>query len=84
MLVEKYKMGERRACRLVRQHRSMQRYRSQKDSEEKLIAKIKKVAFEKRRFGYRRIYAVLRKAGHLVNHKRLYRLYKDCGLNVLN
>lgn len=83
MLVERYKMSERRACRLVGQHRSMQRYRSQKDSDETLIAKIKKVAFEKRRFGYRRVHAVLRKAGNMVNHKKVYRLYKDCGLKVL-
>lgn len=76
-------MSERSACRLVGQHRSMQRYRSKKTSDEKLVAKIKKVAFEKRRFGYRRIHMVLKKAGNAVNHKKVYRLYKECGLKVL-
>ena len=73
MLVIEYKMSERRACCLVGQHRSVQRYRSRKADENELKGRIKEVAYENKRFGYRRIHMLLIRAGIRVNHKKVYR-----------
>jgi putative transposase len=81
-LINHYKVSERRACQLVGVNRSVARYRSVKPSEEPLVKQIKEIAFEKRRYGYRRIHAVLKKIGIVANHKKVYRIYKECGLKV--
>lgn len=47
-----------------------------------LVKRIKAIAFEKRRFGYRRIHMMLKREGVAVNHKKVYRLYSACGLKV--
>ncbi len=51
-------------------------------SDQLLTAKIISLAQERRRFGYRRIHALLRREGMSVNHKRVYRLYRLSGLAV--
>jgi putative transposase len=43
---------------------------------------MKALAHERRRFGYRRIHALLRREGHRVNHKKLFRLYREEKLSV--
>jgi len=83
MLVQEHKLSERQACRLVGQHRSVQRYRSKKKEEIDLVGRIKEIAYEKRRFGYRRIHLLLKRNGFKVNHKRVYRIYLALGLKVL-
>lgn len=40
------------------------------------------LAKERRRFGYRRLHVFLRREGHEVNHKRLFRIYREEGLHV--
>lgn len=77
----KVQASERRICRLVGAHRAMVRYRLKRDDEE-LKEQIKEIAHERRRFGYRRITMVLRRMGKLVNHKRVYRLYRSLGLKI--
>jgi len=54
-----------------------------KKDESKLKEEIKEIAYEKRRFGYRRIRMLLVRKGTTVNHKRIYRLYREMGLKVL-
>lgn len=81
-LVQEHKLSERRACQLVGGYRSLVRYRLRKASDNKLVEKIKAIAFEKRRFGYRRIHMMLKREGITVNHKKVYRLYSACGLKV--
>ena len=61
----------------------MQRYRSKKKEEIDLVGRIKEIAYEKRRFGYRRIHLLLKRNGFKVNHKRVYRIYRALGLKVL-
>jgi len=74
-------ISERQACRLVGIYRSTLRYESQQAEEtQALRARIVELAQERRRFGYRRIHALLRREGHAVNHKRVYRLY--CAANL--
>lgn len=49
---------------------------------EALSARIGEIAAERRRFGYRRIHALLRREGVEANHKRVFRLYQESGLAV--
>jgi putative transposase len=81
MLVTTHKMSERRACRLVGQSRSVKRYRSLK-SEEVIAEKVQTIAYEKRRYGYRRIHMILKREGVKINHKKVYRIYTQLGLRV--
>ncbi|EPW6755008.1 IS3 family transposase [Vibrio parahaemolyticus] len=76
-------LSERRACLLVGIQRASLRYQPEANREDdKLQARIKELALERRRFGYRRIHRLLRREGFDVNHKRVYRLYSDLGLMV--
>ena len=47
-----------------------------------LRERLKALAEERRRFGYRRLWVLLRREGHTVNRKRVYRLYKEKRLTV--
>ena len=76
-------VSERRACQLVGLSRSTLRYEPRRSEEnENLKAKIVDLAQERRRFGYRRIHALLRREGVEANHKRVYRLYREADLAV--
>ena len=76
-------ISQRRACRLVGLSRSVLCYQSAKrDDDEALKERLIDLANERRRFGYRRIHALLRREGYQVNHKRVYRLYQEAGLGV--
>lgn len=68
-------LSERRACRLVGATRKLIRYVS-KRQDAPLVARIRELAIERPRFGYRRITIMLRREGLAVNHKRVYRLYR--------
>jgi putative transposase len=76
---------QRRACRVIGQGRSSQRYRpaARDDDEGKLTAAMLELARRKPRWGYRMIWARLRGDGWRVNRKRVYRLRKKEGLKVL-
>ena len=76
-----YKLSERRACSIIGIGRSSHRYRTKKRDEE-LRAALQRVAFERPRYGYRRLHVLLRREGVVVNRKRLYRVYRDEGLAV--
>lgn len=76
-------LSERRACQLVGLSRSTLRYEPIRSEEnDALKAKIVTLAQERRRFGYRRIHALLRREGIEANHKRIYRLYREAELAV--
>jgi putative transposase len=76
-------VSERRACQLVGIARSTLRYEARRSQEnDGLSDKIISLAQERRRFGYRRIHALLRREGIEANHKRVYRLYREAGLAV--
>jgi putative transposase len=53
------------------------RYRSQRPDDGRLRERMKALADERRRFGYRRLHILLRREGYVVNHKRLFRLYRE-------
>lgn len=76
-------LSERRACLLVGLSRATMRYQAQRSpGEQELTERIKAIALERRRFGYRRVHQMLRREGTEVNHKKVYRLYREAGLAV--
>ena len=81
--VEELGVSERRACRVLGQHRSTQRQvPTTPDDEAALTAEIIKLARQYGRYGYRRVTALLRPAGWWVNHKRVERIWRREGLKV--
>lgn len=83
-------LSERRACGLMGMNRGSWRYRRRERNEDALRARLRELAAERPRFGYRRLYIFLRREkteeGTLrwrVNHKRVYRLYRQEGLAML-
>ncbi len=75
--------SERRACRLLRQPRSTQRYESrERDGEKALVKRMLELAKKHPRYGCRRITRLLRNELGRVNRKRVHRLWKREGLRV--
>ncbi len=82
-MVEIHHLSERRACRLVGLSRDSYRHPPQTDAHtQQLSERIVDIAHVRRRFGYRRIHDLIRPEFPGVNHKRIYRLYKDANLAV--
>jgi transposase InsO family protein len=82
-VVAKHGVSERLACRVLGQHRSTQRkIPTMRDDEAALTADIIAFATEYGRYGYRRIAAMLRDAGWVVNDKRIERIWRREGLKV--
>ena len=77
-----HEMSERRACRVAGCDRMTVRYRSQRPDDPKLRERLRALARERRRFGYRRLLIFLRREGFVVNHKRLFRIYREERLMV--
>jgi putative transposase len=80
-LEDRYGVSERRACRLVSLHRSTRRYRAKRKDDE-LRTRLRELAAERPRFGYRRLHVLRRREGYRVNHKRIHRWYREEGLAV--
>ena len=75
-------VSQRRACKVLKVDRSSIRYRSIRPDDGALREAMKKVASERRRFGYRRIHLMLQRQGIAMNHKKLRRLYREEKLQV--
>ena len=75
-------LSERRACRIVGADRKMIRYRSVRPPETELRQRLRDLANERRRFGYRRLFVLLRREGEPSSINRIYRLYREEGLVV--
>jgi putative transposase len=70
------------SCELANIARSSFRYRANTDKDDKLKERLTQLAHEKPRYGYRRLAILLRREGQIVNHKRLFRVYRMAGLSV--
>ena len=82
-MVSDHHLSERRACRLVGLSRDSYRNPPQADQAAlELHEKIVQIAHVRRRFGYRRIHDLLRPEFPGVNHKRVYRIYRQANLAV--
>lgn len=81
-LVANHEMSERRACRVIGCCRMTMRYEVVRQEDPVLRERLKELAKARRRFGYRRLHVFLRREGHEVNHKRLFRIYREEQLHV--
>ncbi|WP_155256811.1 IS3 family transposase [Rhizobium leguminosarum] len=75
-------LSERRACQIISADRKTIRYRSSRSPEVELRTKLRDLANERRRFGYRRLFVLLRRDGEPSGVNRIYRLYREEGLSV--
>ena len=80
-------LSERQACGLVGMHRASWRYARQESNDAPLRARLRELAGERARFGYRRLWAMLRREKNAdgtrrwaVSHKRVHRIYREEGL----
>jgi len=80
--IERYKVSERRGCRLFGLARSTWQYRSCRPADTGLRERLRELAAKLPRYGYKRLCRRLRKNGVKVNHKKIYRLYREEGLMV--
>ena len=74
--------GERAACRLIGVDRSAFRYERADGGDTELRKRLRELAGQRRRFGYRRLAILLRREGAVVNLKRIWRLYREERLSV--
>jgi putative transposase len=80
--IEEKCYSQRRACGLVGLDPKTYRYASRRPDDAAVRARLKELALERRRFGYRRLHILLRREGLELNHKKLFRLYREERLTV--
>ena len=81
-LQESYRVSERRAGQVLLISNSSLRYCSRRPAAEDLRQRLRELARERPRYGYQRLWALLRREDWIVNHKRVYRLYCEEGLKL--
>ena len=82
-MIEQFQLSERRACRLVGLSRdSFRNPPMASEQTQALRCRVVDIAHQRRRFGYRRVHDLLRRDFPGVNHKRVYRLYREADLAV--
>ena len=74
--------SQRRACKLVGLAAKTYRYASRRPDDGQLRVRLRALASERRRFGYRRLHILLAREGILLNHKKLFRVYREERLGV--
>lgn len=77
-------MSARRACATLAVDRALYAYKPKRGTQAELNQRIKEICETRVRYGYRRVHILLRREGWAVNPKRIYRLYKDLGLQLRN
>lgn len=75
-------LSQRRACGLLATHRSTARYQEHGRDDAPIRLRLRELAAEKRRYGYRRLHWLLRREGVCVNHKCVERIYREEGLSL--
>ena len=80
--IEEKGYSQRRACGLVGIDPRVYRYRSARSDDSELRSRLRDLASQRRRFGYRRLHMLLKREGVEVNRKKLYRLYREERLTV--
>jgi putative transposase len=73
---------QRKACDLVGLEPKTFRYQSRRPDDTALRKRLRELASERRRFGYRRLHLLLEREGIIMNWKKLYRLYREEKLTV--
>ena len=75
-------MSDRRPCKTIGYCRMTIRYKTARADDAGLRQRMKAIAHERRRFGYRRLHVLLKREGYVINHKKLFRLYREEKLAV--
>jgi putative transposase len=75
-------LSERRACSIVAIDRTTVRYAPRRPADTELRERLRELANARRRFGYRRLFVLLRQEGERSGKNRIYRLYREEGLTV--
>ena len=81
-LQERFQASERKSCTVLRINRGWHRRQPTRDEQAFLRMRIRETASVRKRYGYRRIHVLLLREGWKINHKRVYRLYRQEGLNL--
>jgi putative transposase len=77
-----FEMSERRATTLLGADRAMVRYKSRRPDDAALRTRLRDLAHQRHRFGYRRLHVLLRRDGETASRNKVYRLYRAEGLAV--
>ena len=80
--MEGHGLSQRRACRLVGIGHATLPYQRRRANDDAVRKRLRELAAQRRRFGYRRLGWLLAREGHAMNHKKLYRLYREERLMV--
>jgi putative transposase len=81
-LAAEWTLSERRSCGLAQVGRNLVRYEARVKDDGDVRQRLRELAALRKRFGYRRLGLLLRREGMVVNHKRVYRLYREEGLSL--
>lgn len=79
-----WKVSVRRACAALQIDRGLYFYKSCRGDQAPVRVRIRQICETRVRYGYRRVHVLMQREGHAVNHKRIYRLYKEMGLQLRN
>ena len=82
LLKEGFQFSERQACVIVGLCRSSCRYQAKPKNDAEIRSRLRELAEQRRKFGAPRLHTLLRREGHLINHKRTERLYREEGLSL--
>ena len=83
-IVSDWKVSIRRACTIILFDPKTHRYKSRRSDPAPLKMRIREICQTHVRYGYRRVCYVLRREGWLVNQKKVYRIYREMGLQLRN
>lgn len=81
-MMDEYRVSVRKACLVVMLHRTVWYYQPLQKDDTSLRMRMREIAMVRVRYGFQRIFTLLRREGWNDNHKRIYRLYKQEGLNL--
>ena len=81
-LKEEFQFSERRACIIVGLCRNSYRYQAKPKNDAEIRSRLRELAEKRRKFGAPMLHTLLRREGHLINHKRTERLYREEGLSL--
>jgi putative transposase len=81
-LMSSYRIGTKRACKVVLLNKSTWYYKPHRRDDFPLRQRIREIAATRIRYGHPRICILLRREGWIDNHKRVYRVYREEGLNL--
>ena len=81
-LCREHGLSQRHACRLVGIDHSTLRYQARRADDQPIRQRLRELAAVRHRFGYRRLGWLLVREGYRMNHKRLYRLYREEKLSM--